>query len=113
LRQVGSYGKQLGGILDVLKVLVSRRSPGDLTPAERDAHCASSMKLQWPLIAPFPNIEEGAGMVLPAPRLNSSLRVSPLWPSRTRTAIARWWLDSKRPSCPTRALLNGGVRLRR
>jgi hypothetical protein len=37
LRQVGSYGKQLGRILDVLKVLVSRLSPGDLTPTERDA----------------------------------------------------------------------------
>ncbi len=37
LGQAGSYGQQLGCILDVLKVLVSRLSSADLTPAERDA----------------------------------------------------------------------------
>jgi hypothetical protein len=35
LRGVGSYGKQLGLILDVLSVLVSRLPQNDLTPQER------------------------------------------------------------------------------
>jgi hypothetical protein len=35
LREVGSYGKQLGQILDVLDVLVARLPQDDLTPRER------------------------------------------------------------------------------
>jgi hypothetical protein len=37
LREVGSYGKQLGKIIDVLAVLVSRLPPDGLTPQERRA----------------------------------------------------------------------------
>jgi hypothetical protein len=37
LRKVGSYGKQLGRILDVLDVLVARLPAEVLTPAERQA----------------------------------------------------------------------------
>ncbi len=35
LSQVGSYGKQLGRVLDVLAVLVARLPSDDLTPQER------------------------------------------------------------------------------
>jgi hypothetical protein len=37
LRKAGSYGKQLGRILDVLDVLVARLPANELTPAERRA----------------------------------------------------------------------------
>jgi hypothetical protein len=37
LRRAGSYGKQLGRILDVLEVLVARLPADGLTPAERRA----------------------------------------------------------------------------
>jgi hypothetical protein len=35
LRRAGSYGRQLGRVLDVLDVLVARLQPETLTPAER------------------------------------------------------------------------------
>jgi hypothetical protein len=37
LKKAGSYGKQLGRILDVLDVLVARLPAGELTPGERRA----------------------------------------------------------------------------
>lgn len=37
LRRVGSYGKQLGTLLDAVQVLTSRLPAAELTPAERSA----------------------------------------------------------------------------
>lgn len=46
LGEVGSYGRQLGRMGDVMKILMQRIDPASLSPAEKEAFDALALQLQ-------------------------------------------------------------------